>query len=253
MPRQKKSIRPLIIVLCVIALIVIVVSRSYYSAENSSQDPRIVPAREMYEKYNHFADNQQYDSIFKLMDAIEGIYASLDHYKDSYETGVLYNNRAAAWLTRVISDQSTDSLIRDSLLNLANHALRSGIRIYETWQDQYNNKEADEIRNGIRDDFMTGLESYTPEERERFLQTRVSEISEAQTEIDRRLSVTYTNLGIVYRHRQQYDSAMGCYEKALDLWDRNLTAENNMNSLLGLPQKKRNFIERMFPPERIRD
>lgn len=253
MPSHKRSIRPLIIILSVLALMVIVVSRIYYSAKNSSQDPRIVPARKMYEKYNQFAEDQQFDSIFKLMDAIEGIYATHDHYKDSYETGVLYNNRGAAWLTMVISNQSSDSLLRDSLLDLATEAIRSGIRIYETWQDQYSNKDADEIRNGIRDDFMHGLEKYTTEDQEKYLQTRINEITEAQTEIDRRLSVTFTNLGIVYRHREQYDSAMDCYQKALDLWDRNLTAENNMNSLMGLPHKKRNFIERLFPPERIKE
>ena len=36
-----------------------------------------------------------------------------------------------------------------------------------------------------------------------------------------------------------------------ELWDRNLTAKNNLNVLLGQPMEKRNVIQRMFPPDRL--
>jgi hypothetical protein len=47
-----------------------------------------------------------------------------------------------------------------------------------------------------------------------------------------------------------YEKAINNYQKAIDLWDQNLTAENNLNILLGKPLKKRNLIQKLFPPKR---
>jgi len=33
----------------------------------------------------------------------------------------------------------------------------------------------------------------------------------------------------------------------MELWGENLTAENNLNILLGRPVRKRTFIQKMFP------
>ena len=97
------------------------------------------------------------------------------------------------------------------------------------------------ITEKLSKSFKNGLPSYTLEEQQKFIDNRVEEILDSQTEINRRLSVSYTNLGIVYRYRLQYDSASICYQEALNLWERNLTAENNLNVLLGRPQKKRKY------------
>ena len=72
----------------------------------------------------------------------------------------------------------------------------------------------------------------------------------ALKETDRRLSVCYTNLGVIERTRGNYQEAIMNYEKALNLWDRNLEAENNLNRLLGRPIKKRNLLQKLFPPDR---
>jgi tetratricopeptide (TPR) repeat protein len=251
MVQKSKPARTLIVIMGVLVLVAIVISRNYYRDQEASVDPRIKPARELYENYNSFAASNQFDSVFHLMDTIESIYTSTDHYTTSFELGVLYNNRAAAWLTLGIFGEYYEDWERDSLVAMADTAVRRSMRIYETWKDNFGNLDQLQIRQTISDDFSSGLESYSSEERKKFLENRVAEIAEAQAELDRRLSVSYTNLGIVYRHKEIYDSAALCYEKALELWDRNLTAENNLNSLLGRPQKKRNFIERMFPPERL--
>lgn len=251
MVRKSKPARTLIVIMGVLVILAIVISRKYYSDQEASVDPRIKPARELYEKYNSFAASNQFDSVFQLMDTIESIYVSTDHYASSFELGVLYNNRAAAWLTLGVFGEYYDDWERDSLVEMAETAVRTSMGIYETWREKLGNLDEIQIRQTISDDFTNGLESYSSEEQKKFLETRVAEIAEAQAELDRRLSVSYTNLGIVYRHKEKYDSAARCYEKALELWDRNLTAENNLNSLLGRPQKKRNFIERMFPPERL--
>jgi tetratricopeptide (TPR) repeat protein len=251
MVRKSKSTRTLIAIMGVLVILAIVISRKYYSDQEASVDPRIKPARELYEKYNSFASSNQFDSVFHLMDTIESIYVSADHYATSFELGVLYNNRAAAWLTLGVFGEYYDDWERDSLVEMAETAIRTSMGIYETWRENLGNLDEMQIRKAITEEFSSGLESYSSEKQKKFLETRVAEITEAQAELDRRLSVSYTNLGIVYRHKEKYDSAALCYEKALELWDRNLTAENNLNSLLGRPQKKRNFIERMFPPERL--
>ena len=86
-----------------------------------------------------------------------------------------------------------------------------------------------------------------------FIKKRITEITEAQTETKRRLSVSYTNLGLVYRQQLKYEDAVLSYQKAIENWDRNLTAENNLNKLLGRPEKKRNLIQKLFPPERAQN
>ena len=97
---------------------------------------------------------------------------------------------------------------------------------------------------------MEGLESITPDLKTKYIKARTKDIEKAILENDRRLSVCYTNLGIVFRQREQYKQAAEQYKKALELWDRNLNAENNLNVLLGKPLKKRNIIQKLFPPER---
>ena len=66
-------------------------------------------------------------------------------------------------------------------------------------------------------------------------------------ETPRRLSVSYTNLGIMYRFREDYENAALSYKKAMDLWEDNLSAENNLNILLGRPLKKRSLLRKIFP------
>ncbi|MEX0988500.1 MAG: tetratricopeptide repeat protein [Bacteroidales bacterium] len=251
MIRIDKSKRILLVIMGVLTVVAIVVAQRYYGDKNSSVDPRIVPARKLYEKYNGFAMENQPDSIFHLMDTIESIYSSVEHYATSFEVGVLYNNRAAAWLTMGLFGDFYDTEARDSLVALADSAVRESITIYENWNDLYGEISDGQEENFIEESFLQGLESYPEDYQDQFIQSRIQEITEAQQEIDRRISVSYTNLGMVHRYRENYDSAAICYQYALELWDRNLTAENNLNILLGRPLKKRNFIQRMFPPDRL--
>ncbi|MEA1885848.1 MAG: hypothetical protein U9N72_01385 [Bacteroidota bacterium] len=84
----------------------------------------------------------------------------------------------------------------------------------------------------------------------KYIEKRADEIMKAVEETDRRLSVCYTNMDVIRRQRGEYEAAVRCYEKALDLWVRNLSAENNLNTLHGKPLKKRNIIQNLFPPEK---
>jgi tetratricopeptide (TPR) repeat protein len=246
-----KNTRALIIIMCALVLCGFIISHYYYKGVNSSVDPRIVPARKLYENYNLFAQQNKLDSIFWLMDTIESIYAKVEHYVNSYEVGVLYNNRAAACLSLSMNENKTS--VRDSLLKVADNSTNKSITIYENWFKAYEGKSKQELKAVLADGFLKGLERYDDEDRQKFLNKRTQEIIEAQAETKRRLSVSYTNLGLVYRQQLKYEDAALSYQKALENWDRNLTAENNLNKLLGRPEKKRNLIQKLFPPERVQN
>ena len=247
---KNRRTRALIIIMGALVLSGITISYLYYKNINESIDPRIVKARTLYEKYNLYAQKNEFDSIFLLMDSIELIYTNFDHYKNSYEVGVLYNNRAASFLTMALYTNNIEVIDQDSIIDLAEIAVKKSIEIYNHWLEKFQNKSLVEIERIISSDFYTGLEKYNSDKKNKFIKNRINEIHDSQTETKRRLSVSYTNLGIIDRHKLLYESAANCYKKAIDLWDRNLTAENNLNVLLGRPMKKRSFIQKLFPPDR---
>jgi tetratricopeptide (TPR) repeat protein len=247
---KNKTSKALFLIMCALVLSGVVISYLYYNNVNKSTDPRIVQARILYEKYNGYAQIGAYESIFSLMDSIESIYSSIDHYKNSYEIGVLYNNRSASFLTQSFYSEKMELKDQDSLIVLAENAANKSIEIYHQWLQVFEDKNKEDIEKIISGEFYDGLEHYTATQKNNYSKNRIKEIQESQTETKRRLSVSYTNLGIIYRHKLQYEAAANCYKTAIDLWDRNLTAENNLNVLLGRPIKKRSFIQKMFPPER---
>ena len=134
-------------------------------------------------------------------------------------------------------------LPQDSIIALAEAAGRNSIYIYESWEDEYRGKTPDQIREHILGDFP----DFPSGEGEVYLDTRVKEILRAMDETPRRLSVSYTNLGIVYRYHEDYKNAAACYTRAIELWEDNLTAENNLNILLDRPMKKRSLLRKLFP------
>lgn len=248
--KNRKS-RALIFIMCALVLSGFIIAHFYYKSVNASVDPRIVPARKLYENYNQFAQENKLDSIFWLMDTIESIYTGVEHYRNSFEVGVLHNNRAAAWLSLCITEE--DVTLKDSLLERANESINNSITIYENWLMRYDGKSEQELEMDLEKDFLAGLEEYDEVAQQKFLNKRIKEIIEAQVETKRRLSVSYTNLGLVYRHQLRYEAAALSYQKAIENWDRNLTAENNLNKLMGRPEKKRNLIQKLFPPERAQN
>jgi len=242
-PAAGKFPRALIYVMMALVIITMVLARFHYRRENRAVDPRIVPARKLYEGYNALAAANDYAGVINLLDTIEHIYRQIPHYAGSFEICVLENNRAAVYLTLGLSYDSLSSpfhfMGQDSLMALGESAARKSISGYEEWQKRYEGKDERAIRQAVQSGFGTGFEPY--------LDNRIGEITKAIEETPRRLSVSYTNLGLAYRYREDYQEAASCYQQAIDLWEDNLTAENNLNILLGRPLKKRNFLQKMFP------
>lgn len=257
MPNTNHSKKSLILIMGTIVIIGLAAAKLYYNHVNNSIDPRIVEARELYGKYDSYAEKNDFKAIFLLLDSVEHIYRSVEHYKSSYELGVLYNNRSAAYLAmaifhddRSLSLDGENILTKDTLLLLSKEAALKSISIYTNWLDLFSNQNEEKIHQLILANFATGFTEFDTKDIERFKNNRIKEIKQAQLETPRRLSVAYTNLGIVMRHRENYQQAIENYKKAIELWDQNLAAENSLNALLGQPQKKRNFIEKLLPPSK---
>ncbi len=250
-PAAGKIPRALIYVMMALVVITILLAYSHYRGKNLSVDPRIAPARKLYEGYNALASSNDYEGVISLLDTIAEIYSQYPHYRGSFETGVLENNRAAVYLTLGLSYDSLSSpyhhLGQDSLMALGESAARKSIGIYEKWGSVYNGIGPEEILERVMATFEIGLNSDDPGKMDAYIENRVKEVEDAIEETPRRLSVSYTNLGLAYRFREDYPGAASCYQQAIDLWEDNLTAENNLNILLGEPMKKRNFIQKMFP------
>ena len=245
---KNRNTRALIVIMGALVLIGLLIANGYYKNLNSKIDPRIIPARNLYEKYNHFAQQNNFDSVLYLMDTIERIYQQFPHYQNSFEVGVLNNNRTACYLTMAMI--SNDSIYKDSCLLLAENNVKKSIDLYNSWGQKFSSQDADSIQKIVELDFYKESNWHNENKKKRYLQNRIKEIEQAHNELNRRLSVSHTNYGMVHRQRVQLDSAANHYVKAIELWDRNLTAENNLNILLGKPLKKRNIIQRLFPPKK---
>jgi tetratricopeptide (TPR) repeat protein len=242
-----------------VTVIAVTTAWLYYGSKNREADPRVVEARELYSHYDTYAQENNFTSVLSLLDSIDQVYLSVPHYIQSYERGVVDNNRAAVFITIALFGDTMqqklvpiqyDTLSFDSLLNIAEMYELRAIDCYRNWKTKFDSLNKEEILSEIKADFLVGLEEFSEKEQEAFLNRRTEEIVLAQVEVNRRLSVALTNLGVVYRHRENYERAAELYVEAIDLWDQNLDAINNLNVILNKPKQKRSFIEKLFPPEK---
>jgi tetratricopeptide (TPR) repeat protein len=249
---KNKSTRAVILIMIAFVVIGILIARIYYQSVNNSYDPRVLRAKELYQTYNKLAPGNNYEELFLILDSIETIYHGIAHYRNSYETGVVYNNKAAIYLTELLNYDSiapSFNIYKDSITSLAEIMVKKSITVYENWLKKFQNLSEEQISAFL----VTGFDkdfSAENSEIKKYHKQRVVEILDAQKENKRRLSVAYTNLGVIYRQKGDYKEAAGLYKKAMDLWQHNLAAENNLNAMLGRPLKTRNFIQKLFPPDK---
>jgi hypothetical protein len=125
-----------------------------------------------------------------------------------------------------------------------------GIEIYNRWLGIFGSLARDEILPVVESEFRNDKTLSENVNLDAIIKNRVREIQTAQVETKRRLSVSYTNLGIIRRHENNPEEAYGYYTKALDMWSENLAAKNNINILFGRPVERQSFMMKMFPPDR---
>lgn len=245
----KRSSIILILIMLGIFLAGIWYADQYYGHINAAEDPRVIRAKEMYRDYNTLAAEKKYHEILDLLDSIERIYNSYEDYKDSYEIGVLYNNRAAIYLNLILYEALTE-VEQDSLTNLSLVYLSRSILTYETWKAAFENFTANDLRAHFTPIYREVFPMKDSSQILSYVSKRIDEMQLAQKEVNRRLSVSYTNLGIVQKQMGHIKEAIRYYDKALVHWPENLTAKNNINVLIGKPLERRSLIDRLFPKER---
>ncbi len=233
----------------ILAAVGISIAWIYYGNINKSVDPRVKPAQIMYGRYNVYAAENDHQKVLVLLDSIQDVYLAIPHYRNSYEMGVVLNNRASVYLTLALAD-TVNEVRRQHYFMLAEQQLHQSIAYYSDWMDEFSNKNEDETYDIVHASFATDSLLKDHKYLDAIIANRVKEIKTAQVETPRRLSVSYANMGIIHRHQNELEDAVEYYVKALDLWSENLAARNNLNVLLGEPIEKQSFFRKLFPPDR---
>ncbi len=225
------------------------IAQVYYGKINRSADPRVKQALVLYGRYNMYASDGDHEMILALLDSIDNIYSAVPHYSNSYEKGVVQNNRASVFLTRALEDSLREE-VRQNYFSLAEHHLISGIKYYTSWLDTWGSLSEAELLSALSDEFAADQSLLIDRNLEAIVRKRVADIITARNEANRRLSVSYTNLGVIRRHENRVEEAYEFYNKALELWEDNFAARNNINILFGRPPERQSMIRKLFPPDR---
>ncbi len=250
---QSGTKKVLAIVLTITASIFIG-SYFYYGSINKAEDPRILPAKELFQTYDKELESHEYVQSLSLLNQMLAIYRSTPGYEHSYEVGVLLNNTATVYLVELETEILTGGDVgRPSMqksLGTAEQYTRQAIAIYEAWMAEMGSLSEDQIRQRLAPYFREDDPALEGMDARRVMEKRVAMILDAQIETPRRLSVSLTNLGMINRYLGNLEEARKNYEEAIEIWDRNYTAQDNLAILMNQPVKKRSMISRLFPPER---
>ncbi len=243
--QTKKVLIGIFIIICISLLVAYV----YYDGKNKAEDPRIVETKYLFRHFDELMKENNFSMALLLLDSIEYILEKVPGYKTSYEPGIVYNNRGSAYISMALYS-SKDSAEKSKLLELAKMNIDSGIVLYTTWLDKNNSLSEEELLKKVKPFFPENDLVFQGRNYNRILNKRVEDLVLARKETPRRLSVCYTNLGIVLRHLHKQNEAVECYTKAIILWKDNYTARNNFNVLMGKPPEDRSIIDQLFPPDK---
>jgi tetratricopeptide (TPR) repeat protein len=247
-----KQTRILLIILVCISAIGFFIAWLYYDNKNQSEDPRVIGARIMLVEYDRLMKERRYTEALRKLDTIDRIYENTTGYRGSFEAGLLANNRGSVYLSMALYDSLVPADEKEVLLRLAADNVQKSIVIYQSWIDSVGPMSKDQIKACIKAFFKNSDPELKGKNINHLVEKRVEDIVHAQIETPRRLSVSYTNLGIIQRHQFRQEEAAKSYIEAIKLWKDNFTARNNFNVLMGLPPEDRSIIEKLFPPERLK-
>jgi tetratricopeptide (TPR) repeat protein len=235
-----------------VSLLTIAFAFFYYRSINRSEDPRIQKAREFLLQYDRISGKRTSLAAFPLLDSAEAIFRSLPDYATSFENGLIYNNKSSALLVMALYDSILQQTEKNKLLALSKLYCDSSITLYKMWISDWGNLSPESIAHRIKPYMQQDDPAFSGLKFKRVFSRRIEYITMAQVETPRRLSVSLTNKGTLYRHMMQPDSALVCYQQALSLWSENQTAESNLQVLLGGEPAKPSMIESLYPPDRKR-
>lgn len=222
----------------------------YYRGVNRSEDPRVSDARRYMSEYDRMAGGIDSYRWFYLLDSAGAVYSGIPGYRNSWETGVIFNNKCGGFLLMALYDSTVTGDQQRSLLELSVSYCDSSIAVYKRWLDEWDRLPDDELARRVLEDMKQSDSAFAGLNFRKIAGKRIKDVRLARIETQRRLSVSYTNKATAYRHMMMQDSALILYEKALALWKENRTAESNLSVLLGGEPVKPGLIRSLFPPDR---
>ena len=234
-----------------VTLLAIVFAFFYYRTINRSEDPRIEEAKNYTAEYDRIS-RVGISSIeaFHLLDSAFTVFSALPDYTGSFEKGVIYNNKCSAVLLNAIYGSEKGGEEKKGLLMLAMEYCDSSIVSYKRWLDEWEHLSSEAVADKLKPFMNENDPAFGGYNFGRIFKRRIKNILTAQYETPRRLSVSYTNKGTIYRHLHEPDSALEYNRIALSLWEYNRTAQSNLNVLMGGEPVKPKLIESLFPPDR---
>lgn len=239
----------IIIAVACICAISFAIAFIYYRDINKSEDPRVVKTKFMFERYDGLIKQKNFSEANTVLDSIEQIFLTVPGYSESYELGIVYNNRASVYISMALY-KSQDSLEKQYLLDTANTHAAKCIAFYTEWIEKFGSITEGKIQLQLKPYFPENDEAFKGNNYKKILNKRVNDIVLAQKETPRRLSVAFTNLGIIQRHQYRQKEAIESYLKAMAIWKDNPAALSNLNVLFGKPPKDRSLLKKLFPPDK---
>ena len=233
-----------------VSIMAVIFAFFYYRNINSSEDPRILKARNWLYQYNKLSGTSDIIDSFTLLDSADAVFRSMSDYISSFEIGLIYNNRCSALLLMAMYDSAISINEKTNLLDLSMKYCDSSIYIYNRWIKDWGSLSSIEISEKLKPYMKEEDRAFKGANFRKIFSRRIKNIVEAQIETPRRLSVALTNKGTVYRHMLKTDSSLIYYQEALLLWKDNRTAKSNMSVLLGGEPVKPTLIESLFPPDK---
>lgn len=233
-----------------VSALTVIFAVCYYRSVNRSEDPRIYNARKILTLFDSKGNKMSVVEAFNYLDSAFIIFDTLPDYKNSFEKGIIYNNKCSVLLMKALYDSTISENEKSTLLKLSLKYCDSSIAVYKGWIKEWGTLSEKEIREMIVPGMKENREAFEGLSFDKILNRRITNIMTAQIETPRRLSVSSTNKGTIYRHMMLADSALYYYQNALSLWKDNRTAESNLSVLLGGEPVKPNLIESLFPPDK---
>ena len=233
-----------------VSILAVVFAFFYYRNINNSEDPRIKKAREFLLQYQKESGRNNSLEAFSFLDSANAIFRSFPDYESSFEIGVIYNNKCSALLMMALYDSTIKEFEKNNLLSLAMKYCDSSISNYSAWITSWDSLSPEIISDRISPYMKEDNPAFRDYDFEKIFERRVKNIVAAQIETPRRLSVSLSNKGTIYRHIMKPDSSLICYQLALSLWKDNRTAKSNLNVLMGGEPIKPSLIELLFPPDK---
>lgn len=252
------GVKRVLFVVILITLGIILFSFNHYRGINRSIDPRVVEGKKAFGTYGKLMAENNQEEALKVLDKIEAVYKSVPGYENSFELGVVSVNKGHIYLVKVETEHLSEdkTIVEENLalyLKFARDYTEKGIVNYKNWIEVVGKFNDTEIVEHLNKYFKRDDPAFKGFDFDIIFDKRIEEIKEAQVEVNRRLSVGYTNLGVILRYEEKPLQSKEYYEKALKLWPENPYAENNLRVLHGQKFKKRTIVEQMFPKERIEE